>query len=56
MSKERIQKITCPECGQEIEMVIWDSLNGDLDPEAKAQLLNGTLFIITSNSSFKQSP
>ena len=44
MSKERIEKITCPKCGQEIEMVIWDRLNGDLDPEAKAQLLNGTLF------------
>ncbi len=44
MSRERIEKITCPECGQEHKITIWDSLNGDLDPEAKAQLLNGTLF------------
>lgn len=44
MSKERQEKITCPECGQECEITIWDSLNADIDPEAKAQLLNGTLF------------
>ena len=44
MSLERVGKVTCPECNHENEAVFWDSLNGDLDPEAKAQLLNGTLF------------
>lgn len=44
MSKEHVEKITCPECGQECEITIWDSLNGDIDPDAKAELINGTLF------------
>lgn len=44
MSKEHIEKIKCPECGQECEITIWDSLNGDIDPDAKQQLLDGTLF------------
>lgn len=44
MSKERIEIITCPECGTENKITIWDSLNGDIDPDAKKELLNGTLF------------
>lgn len=44
MSMERKETITCPECGTENEFIIWQSLNGDLDPEAKQRLLDGTLF------------
>lgn len=44
MSMERIETIICPKCGQENKIIVWDSLNGDLDPEAKEKLLNGTLF------------
>ncbi len=45
MSMERVEKIKCPDCGQEVEMTIWDSLNADLDPQAKEKLIDGTLFL-----------
>lgn len=44
MSMERKEAITCPKCGKESEFTIWSSLNGDIDPEAKHTLMNGTLF------------
>ena len=44
MSIERKETITCPECGQEQDFTVWQTLNGDIDSEAKKQLLEGTLF------------
>ena len=44
MSLERKQEITCPNCGQKSEIITWDSLNSELNPKAKMQLLNGSLF------------
>lgn len=44
MSKERLEIIDCPNCGQKSEFIVWDSLNGDLDPHAKQMLMNGSLF------------
>lgn len=44
MSLENKEIIKCPECGKENEFIVWQSLNGDLDPKAKQQLLDGTLF------------
>lgn len=44
MSMERKEKITCPNCEAKNDFIVWQSLNGDIDPEAKQQLLNGTLF------------
>ncbi len=44
MSMERKEKITCSECGHTQDFIIWQSLNGDLNPEARQQLLDGTLF------------
>ena len=44
MSKERRETVTCPACGNVQNFIVWQSLNGDLDPEAKQQLLDGTLF------------
>ena len=44
MSMEHTEAITCPECGKMQDFTIWLTLNGDLDPEAKQQLLEGTLF------------
>lgn len=44
MSMERKESVTCPECGQEQDFIVWHSLNGDLDPEAKQRLLDETLF------------
>lgn len=44
MSMPRRDQLKCPKCGYEIEYTRWQSLNGDLDPEAKQQLLDGSLF------------
>jgi len=44
MSMEHTEAIVCPECGKTQDFTIWLTLNGDLDPEAKQQLLDGTLF------------
>ncbi len=44
MSMERKETITCPACGNAQDFIVWHSLNGDLNPEAKQQLMDGTLF------------
>ncbi|MBQ7541573.1 MAG: CpXC domain-containing protein [Clostridia bacterium] len=44
MSMRQKKTITCPKCAHVQDYVVWQSLNGDLDPEAKQQLLDGTLF------------
>lgn len=44
MSIERKEMIICPKCGHEQEFLVWQSLNGDINPEAKQQLIDGTLF------------
>ena len=44
MSMERKETVTCPECGQTQDFIVWHSLNGDIDPDAKQRLLDGTLF------------
>ena len=49
MSKERRETVTCPECGNVQNFIVWQSLNGDLDSEAKQQLLDGTLFRFVCN-------
>lgn len=47
MSMEREVKITCPECGTEGDFILWQSVNTQLDPEAKQKVLNGELFQFT---------
>ena len=44
MSIERKEIVTCPKCSKESDYIIWESLNGDLNPEAKQELMDGTLF------------
>ncbi len=44
MSRIHRETIQCPQCGKEVEVTLWDSLNGDLDPKAKQELLDGSLF------------
>lgn len=44
MSMERKETITCPECGHTQDFIVWQTLNGDLNPDAKQQLLDGSLF------------
>lgn len=44
MSKLRIEKFECPECGTEVDYQVWDSINVDLDPELKEKLLSGEIY------------
>ena len=43
MSLRRKKTVACPKCNKESDYLFWESLNGDLDPEAKTQLIDGTL-------------
>ncbi len=45
MSKHHTINVKCPECGHEIPFTIWDSVNVDLEPEAKEKIFNGDLFL-----------
>lgn len=44
MSECRKEQITCPRCHYDSPMTMWGSINVDLDPELKEQLLSGDLF------------
>lgn len=44
MSNFREIKITCPICNEEHGYTIWDSINVQVNPEMKDQILNKKLF------------
>ena len=44
MSLESFKTIECPGCGKKSDVTVWQSLNGNLNSEAKEKLLNGNLF------------
>ncbi len=44
MSKHHIEKITCPNCKAESDVVLWDSINTKLDPDMKEKVLTGEIF------------
>ena len=44
MSMVYSETIKCPKCGHEKQVSVWRSLNGDIDPQAKQQLMDGSLF------------
>jgi phosphohistidine swiveling domain-containing protein len=43
MSQHRTINITCPSCDSIVPTVIWRSINVQINPEAKTQLLNGVI-------------
>jgi len=45
MSKHRKESIVCPGCGKKQDIIIWESLNAELSPEAKQKLLDGDFFV-----------
>lgn len=45
MSKHRKESIVCPGCGNKQDIIIWESLNSELSPEAKRKLLDGDFFV-----------
>jgi len=44
MSRPRKETVTCPKCGKESDITIWDTLNAEMNPKEKQQLLDGTIF------------
>lgn len=44
MSLEHTETVICPKCSKRNQIKVWQTLNGDLDPDAKQQLIEGTLF------------
>ncbi len=44
MSKVVIQQITCPKCGSISEQKIYQSVNINLDPNMREEVLNGNVF------------
>ena len=55
MSINRIELTECPSCHEQIPVLTWQSLNTDLDPEAKEKLLSGALFWVTCPKCQKRS-
>ena len=43
MSKVFNHKLKCHECGTESDFMLWESINTQLDPEAKKKLISGEL-------------
>jgi len=43
MSKKKQEEVICPRCGARNNIVIWESINTRLDPEAKELLFSGFL-------------
>ena len=43
MSMSSIQKIKCPECGNNQDFEIWQSVNVSLDPHLKQKILDRSL-------------
>ena len=44
MSKIRTIKLTCPECGEEFDFDVYESVNVTLDPDLKEKVLDGGIF------------
>ncbi len=42
MSKNRTRTISCQRCGKSFDVLIWDSLNADTDPEQREEIKKGT--------------
>ncbi len=43
MSLERQVNLACPQCQTEQEVTVWDSLNAQVSPSAKNELLRGNI-------------
>ena len=54
MSMERTESVTCPKCGNVSDFIVWGSLNADIDPEAQAQLIDGSITSHALNVDVKQ--
>lgn len=44
MSKIEKRTLTCPKCGKQGEQIVWDSINVDLNPDAKERIFSDEIF------------
>lgn len=56
MSMKRIMEIECPGCGSNREVLVWKSINAQLNPEAKEDLLNGKVNLFCCGNCSVQAP
>ncbi len=47
MSKFSYNEVTCPKCNKTQKVKVWDSVNVNLDPEQKENIMSGKLFQFT---------
>ncbi len=47
MSVSRNVKYTCPYCGKEFEIEVWDSINAEEDPDLRDRCVSGDLFRVS---------
>ena len=47
MSLENKTTATCPQCKEPGEFTVWSSINTTLDPDKKAAVMDGSLFLFT---------
>lgn len=45
MSSHYLEKISCPACKNEEEIILWRSINTMLDPEMKEKVRTGEVFV-----------
>ena len=43
MIQQITEKMNCPQCGTEREVILWEKINVKMNPDLKENLLNGTL-------------
>jgi predicted RNA-binding Zn-ribbon protein involved in translation (DUF1610 family) len=43
MTKERMEEIDCPKCGEKQTETLWDTMNVTLNPELKEKLFQGEI-------------
>lgn len=46
MSRRRAVEVECPRCGEKQEATVWQTLNVDVDPDAKKDLLEGRINVL----------
>ncbi|MEG0657705.1 CpXC domain-containing protein [Anaerorhabdus sp.] len=44
MSKSSTRMFTCPKCGKDYEIEIWESINVELDPDLREKLFHNEIF------------
>lgn len=56
MSLEKEVEIKCPKCGEMQKTTLWKTLNADVDPQAREELLKGQINIFTCQKCSFRSP